>query len=200
MFFRVTKGKLELDLEYVLFYDDFRKIYESDPTPNKDTATRIFKYIYEIADYKSHSNRSQLSKEKARHHAINLSGLDSDFVPDNNVQKAIKTYRKLNHSIIAELLKDLTATLLLSTKLNSKIYKAIELELKNEDMPKESIGTVITLQTKLFDLIDGLPSRVNRLKALELEVYEELAKSKDEIRGGGEILDSYEGDPQIEGI
>jgi len=200
MFFRVNQGKLEIDLEYVLFYKEFKQIYHSDLSPNKQWATKVFKYIYEIADYKSHSNKNQLPKDEAKKHAINLAGLDSDFTPDDTINKAIKTYRKLNHSIIADLLKDLKSTLLLSTKLNTKIYQAIETELKNPDLPRESIGSIMTLQSKLFDLIDGLPSKVSRLKALEVEVYEELAKTKEEMRGGGEIPDSYEGDPQIEGI
>ncbi len=200
MFFRINKGKLDIDLEYVLFYKEFKTIYQSDTTPNKEQAIRRFKYIYEIADYRSYSNKNQLAKDKAHQYAINLSGLDTKYKPEDIVKAAIKLYKKLNHSIIADLLNDLKATLLLSTKLNDKIYRAIDLELQNEDLPRESIGTIMTLQSKLFELIDGLPSRVTRIKELEVEVYEELAKPKEEQRGGGAIPDSYEGNPQIEGI
>lgn len=199
-FFRIKSSKLEVDLEYVLFYKEFKNIYNSDNTPEKAYAKKLFMYIYEVCDYKSYANRNNFSKAKAHKHAVNLAGLDSDFEPTGFIAEGIKAYKKLNYNINAELLRDLKATLLLSIQINDKIYKAIELELQNDDLPRDSIGAIINLQGKLFELIDGLPNKINKVKELEAEVYEELSKPKEEARGGGEVIDSYEGNPEIEGI
>lgn len=198
-FFKVRTDKLEFNLEYILFYKEFSIIYSSDNTVNKQFANKVFRYIYERCDYKSYSNKHNLSKEKAHSYALNLAGLDTSFEISKVVKAAMDMYKKLNYNVNAELLKDLKATLNLSISINEKIHRALEVRLSNPDLADEQIPILITLQSKLFEVIDGLPNKISKVKELEAEVYDELAKPKELARGGDEIPDSYEGDPEIEG-
>lgn len=199
-FFKIKLDRLDFNLEYILFYKEFAAIYNADVSVNKVYANKVFRYIYEICDYKSYSNKHNLSKTKAHAYALNLSGLDERFTITSDIKSAMNKYKKLNYNINAELLKDLQATLNLSISINEKIYRALEVRLSNPDLADDQIPTLITLQSKLFEVIDGLPAKISKVKELEAQVYDELSKPKEIARGGEEIPDSYEGDPEIEGV
>ena len=69
----------------------------------------------------------------------------------------------------------------------------------DEGLDTSDITSIMGLQNKLFDLINELPNKIKTIKKLEATVYEELMRGKEIGRGGAEIPDSYEGDPEIEG-
>lgn len=199
-FFKIHNNKLDLDLAYILLYKEFKNIYDSDNTPDKSYANSIFRYIYEICDYRSYSNRQGLSKNKAHSHALNLANLDDKFSVNKEIKSAIDLYKQLNYNVNAELLSDLKATLGLSVKINEKIHKILDSRLSNPDLPESDIGILINIQKQLFEIITNLPEKINKVKELEEDVYTELAKPKEIGRGGEIIPDSYEGDPEIEGV
>lgn len=198
-FFRITNNKLDVDLTYILLYKEFKTIYDSDTTSDKSKAEAVFRYIYERCDYRSYSNRQGLKKAEAHSHALNLAGLDTSFILDKPVTAAMNLYKKLNYNVNAELLSDLKATLALSVKINEKIHKVLDTRLSNPDLPETDIGILINVQKQLFEIIAGLPDRINKVKELEADVYSDLSKPKEIGRGGDVIPDSYEGDPEIEG-
>ncbi len=194
-FFRIVGTTLEFDLAYISFYKEFKAILTDD----LDYTEKIFKYIYEVADNRSYSNRNVLSKDEAHHRGITLAGLPLDFKTSKEINTAIKKYKELNKNHIADLLKDLKATLFLSIKINERIHKVLDARLSNPELKDEEIPTLVNLQGKLFDTIDAIPNRIQKIKELEVVVYNELAKP-DIIGKGGEVIpDSYDGDPEIEG-
>ena len=196
MFFKIKNKKLSLNLDYLLFYDEFAKIYREH---EEEIAIKIFKYIYEVSDERSYSNRNVLSKAKAHNHAVTMTGLGDTFSITPDIKKAIDKYKKLTKDTNAILLKDLKSTLNLSRDINKKIYKALELKLQNPELPEADIPSLITLQNKLFETIDGLPDKFKKIKELETEVYEELSKPPVIARGGEIAPASYDGDETIEG-
>lgn len=195
--FSIKENKLDINLEYVLFHKEFADIYKAYP---HDEALKIFQYIYERCDYKSYSNKQNYTTAKAHDYALKISKLSDTFVIDPVIKAAMKLYKKHNYNINAELLKDLKSTLELSVNINERIHKALRTSLDNDKLEDTAISTLITLQTKLFEVIDGLPTRITKVKQLEELVYSELAKPKVIARGGEEIPDSYEGDPEVEGL
>ena len=199
MFLNIVNKRLVLNLEYILFYKEFKNVYDEYAEEGIEEVEKVFKYIYEIADYRSFSNRRNYAPVQAHEHARRISKLDDTFKVTKPVKAAIDYYKKENYSVNATLLSDLQNTLYLSIKINEKIQKVLESKLSNPDLKEESISSLITMQGKLFDIIDGLPDRIEKVKKLEATVNDELAESRPEGRGGGEIPASYDGDPEIEG-
>lgn len=199
MYFHIVDNKLVLNLEYILFYDEFKKVYDMYADKGTDEVEKVFRYIYEIADYRSFANRRHYEDDVAHDHAINVSGLSQDFKITNAIKKAIALYKKDNYSVNSILLKDLQNTLHLSIKINEKIQKVLESKITNPELKEEGISNIITLQGKLFEIIDGLPDRIDKVKKLEATVNDELKQSRPKGRGGSEIPASYDGDPEIEG-
>ena len=203
MLFKVEKNNLIVDEVYIRFHKEFVAVLNKGLTNGGyPIVEKYFMYIYEIADYKSYSNRVGLASKKKHERAIRMSGLPDTFTPDAIITKAISTYKKLNYNRNAELLKDLENTLLLSQKVNGKIYKALETVLESNDLPREDIPGLIILQDKLFNIISGLPEKIRTVKQLQDLVYSELEKAAtlERARGNQEILPSYDGDPEIEGF
>jgi DNA integrity scanning protein DisA with diadenylate cyclase activity len=179
-------------------YKEFHDVYKQ--SANDDIADRIFRFIYEIADLRSYSNKRNFKDEAKYEYAKTLAKLPHEFIITPTIDKAIKKYSKESYSVNAQLLKDLTATLHLSIKINEHIKTHLETTLSNDKVEKDEIGTIFNMQKQLFEMIDKLPSMFNKVKELEAKVHDELSKPKPIGRGTGEeIPDSYEGDPDIEG-
>lgn len=196
-FFRVQRGKLEFDRRYILMNKPFAKIVEK---LGEEQANKVFRYIYEVADNRSYSNKQAVSDLAAHEHGINLAGLDSTFKPSKLIKDAITYYKQHNYNLHADTLKELKQTLNQTKRLNTRIRVALDNKLNSDEgLDTSDITSIMGLQNKLFDLINELPNKIKTIKKLEATVYEELMRGKEIGRGGAEIPDSYEGDPEIEG-
>jgi hypothetical protein len=194
--FIVNDNKLDILKEYILMYDEFSVILNSF---SYDEAIKIFKYIYEVSDNKSISNRQSYSKQKQKDHAKLLAKLDSDFVETSIIKTAIKKYKELNYNSNAEILSQLKANLQLSIEINNKIHKYLKAQLSNSELDDNKIPRIMEFQSKLFDVVEAIPNKIEKVKRLEAIVYDEITKKEIVGRGGEIIPDSYEGDPDIEG-
>ncbi|KAF5080381.1 hypothetical protein DSECCO2_120230 [anaerobic digester metagenome] len=176
-------------------YEEFAAVYLKYTEEESD---KVFRYVYEIADSRSYSNRRRLNELEQESYARDLSGLDSNFKVGNVIKKAITKYKALHYNSNQELLNELEGTLDLSFKINRQIKELLSKKL-DDKVQDGDLVSLINLQNKLFDVINELPNKIEQLKQLRGKVNEDYVKPKQQARGEGEIPASYDGDPDIEG-
>ena len=199
-FFTIKNRKLHFDLEYVLLHKPFADLYNDVKGEESDDYIKYFKYIYEIADNRSYSNKQGVSDKEAHENACNLANLETDFDKPKTLIPAIKYYKNKNYILNADTLKALLKTLNKTRKINARFDEALDNKLNNNEIKDSELSDIITLQTKLFNLIDDLPDKIRTIKRLESEVFEDLQREKELARGGVVISPSYEGDDEIDGL
>lgn len=196
MLFTIINNKLYTNVEYILMYEEFAAVYLKYTNEESD---KIFRYIYEIADSRSYSNRRKFNELEQEAYAYNISKLDVNFKIGNIIKKAITKYKELHYNANQELLNELEGTLDLSFKINKQIKELLSRKL-DDKVQDGDLVSLINLQNKLFDVINELPNKMEQIKQLKAKVDESYTKAKPIARGTGEeIPASYEGDSDIEG-
>ena len=197
--FFIVDNKLKLNVEYILFHKPFKILFDKNQGKDKDYIEGIFKYIYEIADPRSYSNKSAYDKDKSHIQALKLGNLPESFKVTKEVKDAIKYYIDEYYTVEATLLKELRGTLHLFIDTNRKIKNEIQRKINNDETSGDDLIAILGLQDKLFKAVNELPNKIESIKNLEAKVNEQLSKPSVIGRGGEEIPSSYEGDPDIEG-
>jgi hypothetical protein len=194
----ILTDKLQLNLDYILGYKDLKDVYIEYKDQGIDKVESVFKYIFEVADPRSYSNRNAFDDIEKHTRGLVYANLESLKVT-KTLNKAIKFYESYRYNIEADLLKDLKDNLKLSIKTNKHINKSLDDKLNSQTLSDADISAIITLQGKIFDLIEQLPSKIEAIKKLEVKVYESYTRPAEKARGDKPIPSSFEGDPDIEG-
>jgi len=198
-FFTIKKGELYFDLEYVLLHEPLKDLFDETSKQNNEHIP-YFKYLYEIADNRSYSNKQGLSDNEAHKQACDLANLDYNFIKPKSLNNAIKHYRSHNYSLNADTLRNLIKTLNKTKKINARLNESLDNYLDTDkELTQDNINSIIKTQSSLFDLIDKLPEKIEKIKVLEAKVFEEVQKKRELIRGGHILSPSLDGDSEIEG-
>ena len=190
----------------VVAYDSMYAYPEFEALLNKygkddDVLDKIIKYIFFTCDPKATPQQDGYNPKEGHRFAIKNSGLTDKFVVTEEIKKAQWRYREKRTNAMHEYIE----TVISSLRVGSKTCKIIiENQKVDEDVNKEmlasiidSVNSVLTLSSKINAAIPMLIKNLEEIKALE--ATEEANKADDQQRGGGDIPDSYEGDPEIEG-
>lgn len=170
--------KLTLNHPELLLVKEFRDIWESDNSKNKDVAHKMFTYLYLFCDWKSvYSNFLIEDKVKA---ATKDSGLTDEQVLSNLIENAKKKYLEILESnpklgVIRDIRHSINSFRVYLRTVN--FIDKIESGARKGDMlysPKDYLS-VIEKSNKIFEQIDYL----------EKTLKEELEK-KEDIRGDQE--------------
>jgi hypothetical protein len=194
----ILTDKLHLNMEYVLGYKEFAQLYEDYKGEGIAKVEAVFKYIFEVADPRSYSNRNSFGDDERHDRGLTYVNL-SNLKITKNIKSAIKLYKDESYSLEIQLLSDLKDNIQLAIKTNSLINKSLSRKLDADDLSDADLSSLIGLQSKLFDIIDEAPDKIEAIKKLELKVYESYTKPRAKARGDKEIPSSYDGDPDIEG-
>ena len=184
--------ELRLNLKEILKYDEIAVLYRRDRSPDKTVSRREFRYLDFIVDRDSYPMQNGLSNMEAHKFAIEHSGLPKDYMPDEEIKRAIKVCRKLNGGIIEGLIDTTIGAFRIDGKLMGKV-QALAAELETKALTIEQISTIMDLTKTTIQMSSEIPSKVSKLLALREEYKNSQSKTSNTLRGGGDIGNSYDG-------
>ena len=167
--------------EELFLVKPFRDIYNKDKTKNHESFMQQIAYIYwmydprsSYADVLDEELRSKLVKEQE--------GLPNDFVPSNQLLKAIDVYKTLTTTTSQKLLESMR-------KAVAKVGEYLE----NVDLYAiDEKGKRIDSVTSIVAATDKVPNLAKKLIETERIVTAEITESA-RMRGGEEQAHAFEG-------
>ena len=189
---RVEGAELVLNLKELLKYDEFKILYVRDTSNGKMLAHREFKYIDFIANRDSHCVREGFNEKEAHTFAVKNSGLPSTYMPDKFVIKAVNLAKELNGGIIEELIDSTVAAFRVDAKLVKHVKFLME-DIAGKVTDVASVENVLKLTDAIINISATIPSKVEKLLALRAEYDKQKSKQTNTMRGGAELLNSFDG-------
>ena len=177
------KGQLEVVTQELLLSKEFVALHKS---LGSDIAfAKVWRYIYEIADSSSKSNRVKDNEEERVERALYSSGLPTDWKPTKEVKDAIARYKADNYNPVKEERNELLATFNLYPKVISKVRENLQRVIDGDTI---EVDKVLNNLDKLNSIAASYVKNVDSLsKAL---ILLESKNTKDTLRGGGELRKS----------
>lgn len=170
---------------------DVRQLYTRDKTKDKKQYIAECIIIYQLGDPKSPARQSGLSEREALTYAIEQSGLDKGYIPDQLVLKLIKRYYDENITEAGRVVENILQTIhninlairQINRYLNDKLASpldgdVISVMLNNIDIVKKQAGDIPSILKKLEEAKQNL-------------LYEQQTELS---RGGGSVLSSMDAD------
>ena len=178
------KGNLSLINSEIALTKEFRKL-QIYAINNSVDFFKLWRYIYEIADYDSRGNRNGLSAKELHLAAIDSAGLPDNWKPNSIITDAIKRYKLDNYNPVIEERNALLSTFDLYPKVINKIRLALEDSISDDTTEADKI---ITYLDKINNISSAYPKLVeNLVKALAILESKVGVKTR---RGGGIVRDS----------
>lgn len=159
----------------ILTIPEFKTIWDSDKSLDKEKALNELKYVFFVSDFKSPYKSSSLDEKELKDKT------KEDFMPDkwketNNTLKAIEKYKELQSSKTLKLFDSLDRIL-------SQIAKYYE-DLDLSDIPEDKIDDKIK---KSLENAEKIPRITAQIEVTRTRIEKELAMKDDSIRGKGVI-------------
>lgn len=204
-FFKIVNGELQLNRDEILLYPEFAKIYRRDRGSEGDAdgrkkyrAFKEFSYIYHTTDFNAYPTQNGLNKAKAHEYAVNESGLEPTYKPDEEVSKAMNRYAKEHLSIAKKTMKTILEVFGMNDIIISSIKDNIQMLITNGTINKDQISELIKYQKDLIDIATNVPQQAIKLRETMILVEEDEKKQKSILYGGGYVKDSMNPDNYIE--
>jgi hypothetical protein len=196
-------------MRIVSFEDGKVDLYVQDRTfielrirDKSSTKIKFYKemmYVYNVCDYNAQPSREGFNEIDTHRYSVEASGLDSTYIPDELVKKAIHRYFQLRDTVsikyIKELLKSMKTSLDIVTelnKLNIDMLKEVkELPNDKENLPDKInlINTLVKNQDILFTLSSKAEEQTATLETLNDRIKVEEEKQEKSL-GGDDVTDS----------
>lgn len=182
MFILTTDNKIQIE-PYLLAIPEFKTIWDSDRSKDKEKALNLFKYIFFIADFKSPYKLSIID-EKELIDVVKKDYMSSSWKEPGAVNKAIIKYKSLQYTSNLRVFDSATNALSqISSFLNN--FK-LEIPEEGKSLSMESIISYGNASKVAMDLISKVPEVSTKLSSARKLVEKEIENSG-EIRGKGSI-------------
>lgn len=168
---------------------DIRTLYTRDKSKDKKQYIAECIVIYQLGDPKSPARQSGLSEREALKYAIEQSGLNSDYIPDNLVLKLIKRYYDENITEAGRVVENILQTIHNINLGISQINRFLNEKLASP-LDGDTIGVILGLVDNVKKQAGDIPSI---LKKLEESKQNLLYEQQTELsRGGTAVLSSMD--------
>lgn len=191
--FKFENGDIALDHDEVALIKEFKAILRRDKDPKKCTAFAEFNYIYQMCDKQSVINQRGLNDKEAHLVAIDVTGLNIAYKPDDLVLAAMRRYEQFRPSPLEQIAKEIRGAFNTSHKVVKALRYKVESYIDKAEISGEDLQNATAALDRLLALADSIPKKMGSLKEIEDIVIKE-DKGFDLQRGGEEILDSMDPD------
>lgn len=203
-FFKLVDGVLQLDKDEIGAYKVYDRLLRRDKGSYGDAegrkklhAFKEFKYIYFTCDYEAYPQQHGYSPKEAHEYAIAQTGLDKNWVPDQEILDAMEVYKEEHLSEAKQSIVDLIKILRLNRRTAGKVHEAIEEKLNAKLSPQEA-ADIISYQSRILEIATNIPKQIKQLTEA-LAIIEELDKKDVKLaRGKKEIKPSMNPNNDIE--
>ena len=192
--FTLKNGEVVINRVEILTIPAFTKVLHRDKGSKGDAdgrkklmAFKEFAYIYHVADVGSTPNKNGYTKHRAHIHALNSTGLASDYKPDDIVNEAIIHYKNEQASLPRDTILELIKTYGVVNRVVKGLRENLEdLATKDKltnDQAREALGIIDTLITQ-GDMIPRitvkLTTAISQLEQLDEKENRDIMRGTDE--------------------
>jgi hypothetical protein len=197
--FRFNGNDLVID-ESILTYPVFKRLYDLDGSKDKATASKYLTYVYHAASRRCVPVKRGFSEKETRTYCTRIAQFAvNTILPLKELDAAVLFYK--DHFILPveeqadQLAQALNRNIKITRKINERISEVLDSEAK---LSTEQISEFIKLQKELLTLAEQMPKQIALINQTEALIAEQT-NAKEIGRGGKEIEDSMDGNPDIEG-
>lgn len=168
---------------------DIRTLYARDKSADKKQYIAEAIVIYQLGDPKSPARQAGLSEAEALRYAIEQSGLEKDYIPDQLVLRLIKRYYDENITEAGRVVENILQTIHNINLAIKQINLFINEKLQGS-MSTEEIGIILPLVDNVKKQAGDIPSILKKLEeAKQNLMYEQETEIS---RGGNQVLSSMD--------
>lgn len=163
-----------------LLLEPFKKLWERDKSKDKARAVDELAFIWYMEDVRS-DFYDIIDEDERREEVLKfLTELPSNYVPDDEVWKALKEYRVLSESLSVKVLKD---TMVMVNNLRQAIRDIDFTE-------RDKAGKVVYDYGRAMDIAGKLPKLLKDLR----DIYREIEREAEEqhLMRGGRLKATFE--------
>lgn len=173
--FEYENFNLVINLPEVLLIKEFKDVWESDKSPNKEYAMKIFTFGYLYCDFQSPF--SEFEEADKKQESLKSAGLTEDDINTDCVKAFIEMYLKIVNS--NRIIRYIKSTWALLDKLEKY---ALEVDLTKTITSGSHKGRLLHSVRDARDTVKQMPELIIKAKELRELLKEEMKKS-DAVRG-----------------
>jgi len=198
--FRIVGNRIVPNNEVVYLTKEFKTLIRRDRGSPGDADgkkkymfMKEMRYIYELCDPNSHSNKAGLDEDEAHEYAVDVAELPKDWKPDFEVTLAMRRWRIERQDAIDDVLLTLNRSLRNYVRIAEKTNIIIKNILSNSELTAEDVSNLSTAQKTLMNIALESPKKIEELEV----IIASRNKDKEDIvkvRGGDEYEESMNPD------
>ena len=201
--FTIQDGEIVINRIEILTVPELKEILrrskkcEGDSDGRKKLmAFKEFAYMYHMGDPKSKPNRDGMGNKQAHNYAVDKSGLDDNYKPDDLVKVAINIYKiecsNKATDTINELMRSYAFIGTVVKKVRVSIEELLDVDKLNKDQATELLGLI----NMLIEQSKTIPKVTRDLKEAINQLENDSSAIVIEKQGGGSIPSSA--DPSLD--